>query len=74
MVDEVDLATKELEQAIERATMKFYENIEQRKDFTGTVICKDCAEEIPPERAAIKGVTRCMHCQEQLERDTVKRK
>ena len=74
MADEADLANNELQQAVDRATAKFYENIEQRKDLDGAVICRDCAEEIPPERAAITGVTRCMHCQEQRERESVKRK
>ena len=74
MADEGDLAADEAQQALDRATANFYSGIEQRKTHSGTVICKECAEEIPPERAAIRGVIRCMHCQEQAERENVKRK
>lgn len=32
--------------------------------------CEDCGDEIPePRRRAIKGVTRCVYCQEVWERD-----
>lgn len=32
--------------------------------------CKDCGEEIEKERRAIKGVKRCIFCQERYERET----
>ena len=31
--------------------------------------CEDCGEEIAKERQLIKGVTRCIECQEDYERD-----
>lgn len=31
--------------------------------------CKDCGEEIEKERRAIKGVKRCIFCQERYERE-----
>lgn len=74
MVDEVDLAMTEMENSIRIATQKFYRDAEQKTDRSGAVVCKECDEDIPPERAAIFGVTRCLYCQEAFEIEQVKRR
>lgn len=63
MADEGDLATQEIENSLHIATQQLYSNAVQKTDKSGVVICKECDESIPPERAAIFGVTRCFHCQ-----------
>ena len=43
--------------------------LQNRKQFSGQSYfeCDDCGEEIPAQRRAIGGVTRCIQCQTKLE-------
>jgi RNA polymerase-binding transcription factor DksA len=64
----------ELAQAIELAEYEATQRRAIRPEAQAPALshCKDCAEEIPQARREIKGVTRCIDCQQEHEL-TIKR-
>ena len=53
-----------------RAKARAEELSKQPVTILGVTYCDDCNDEIPPKRAKIPGVVRCIDCQELYERDS----
>lgn len=62
MADFADIAS-DIEQE------RLQQSLQNRPQFTAhsNYVCEDCGEEIPAQRRAIGGVTRCIECQTKFE-------
>jgi len=62
MADDIDRAQDRID-----AEMSARMQMTQRFDKPSLAECDECGEEIPAERRAIGGVTRCIDCQNHFE-------
>lgn len=62
-MDQFDRA-QALEAAEREAVIAAHRQVQKRVSLSH---CEDCGVEIPAERQAIGGITRCVHCQSEME-------
>lgn len=67
MADESDVASSIIEESINRAVQNIRDQVSE--NLESEYFCVDCDNEIPEQRRqAIKGVIRCVHCQDKFDK------
>jgi len=62
MADDIDLAQERID-----AEMQARLRVLPTFDIASLIECQECGEDIPSQRQAIGGVTRCVDCQNHFE-------